>query len=247
MKIDQHIFNLANEVLNFPFDSCSEDELLDAQEAHVRDFVQVVNRFLSSVKRIPNDPLVLDASNINTNVSHMWAAKELRTSVNALIDHLYELAGNPESGFYRSEESISDQYFQAQKDKILEQISSARFSIWIAVAWFTDRDLANALMIKVRQGLNVRVVMSQDATNDDMSKYLAPHVELIGVDPQNKLMHHKFCIIDSRVVLHGSYNWTYSAAKRNNETLTVSYSTKLADDYSQEFIKLVQQNKFAYQ
>uniref|UniRef100_A0A7S9IZI0 Phospholipase D-like domain-containing protein n=1 Tax=Shewanella eurypsychrophilus TaxID=2593656 RepID=A0A7S9IZI0_9GAMM len=56
---------------------------------------------------------------------------------------------------------------------ILKQISSARFSIWIAVAWFTDRDLANTLMIKVRQGLNVRVVMSQDATNDDISKYLA--------------------------------------------------------------------------
>ncbi|HCH2845319.1 phospholipase D-like domain-containing protein [Vibrio parahaemolyticus] len=244
MKIDQHIFNLANEVLQFPFDSCSEDDLLNYQEAHVSDFVQIVNRFLSSVKRIPNDALVADANNINTNVRHMWEAKGLKTSIYALIDHLYELVGNPDSGFYRSEESTSEQCFQGHKDKILQQIHSARFTIWVAVAWFTDRDLANALIAKVRQGLNIRIVMSRDTKNDEIGKYLNPHVELIGVDPKNRLMHHKFCIIDSRVVLHGSYNWTYNAAKRNNETLNISYSTMLADDYSQEFIKLVQRYKF---
>ncbi|MGR6838089.1 phospholipase D-like domain-containing protein [Aliivibrio wodanis] len=244
MKIDQKIFNLANEVVEFPFDSCSEDDFLNVQESHVRDFVQVVNRFLYSVKRVPNAALLADADNINTNVRHMWEARELKTSVFALIDHLYEIADNPESGFYRSEDLLSEQYFIGHKEKLLEVIESAKFSIWVAVAWFTDRDLADALVKKVKQGLNVRVVMSKDSKNDRIGNYLNPFIELIAVDPKRQLMHHKFCIVDFRVVLQGSYNWTNRAATSNRETLNISYSTKLADDYSQEFIKLVQQYKF---
>ncbi|MGI2801006.1 phospholipase D-like domain-containing protein [Photobacterium damselae] len=244
IKVDQHIFNLVNDVLEFPFDDCTEEEQLDIQEAHVRDFIQVVNRFLSSVKRIPNDALIADVNNINTNIRHMWAAKELKTNVYALIDHLYELVGNPSSGFYRSEELISEQYFQGHKNKILEQINAAQFSIWVAVAWFTDKDLANVLIRKVKQGLNVRIIMNKDKINNTVGCYLDPYIELIGVDPRSNLMHHKFCVIDFKIVLHGSYNWTNRAAISNRETLSVSYSTKLADKYSQEFIRLVKRNKF---
>ncbi|OZS45625.1 phospholipase D-like domain-containing protein [Photobacterium sanguinicancri] len=244
MKINQQVFNLANDVLNFPFDECSEHDFLDKQEDHVRSYVQVVNRFVNSAKRLQSESFLCDVSKVNTNVRHMWQAKELRTQVLTLIDHLNELAGNPDSGFYRSEEPTFEQYFESQKDKLLETINSSRFSIWVAVAWFTDKDLADALINKVQQGLSVRVVMNKDDINNNIGHYLDGKVELITADPLKKLMHHKFCVFDFKVVAHGSFNWTNKAANINNETLTVSYSTKLAEEFSQEFVRLVHQCKF---
>ena len=41
-----------------------------------------------------------------------------------------------------------------------------------------------------------------------------------------KTMHHKFCIIDHKTLLQGSFNWTKKANESNNETLLV-----IQDDY----------------
>lgn len=51
-------------------------------------------------------------------------------------------------------------------------------------------------------------------------------------------MHHKFCVIDNEVVITGSYNWTASADKRNNENLLVIHDAKIAQEYSAEFNRL---------
>ena len=36
------------------------------------------------------------------------------------------------------------------------------------------------------------------------------------------LMHHKFAIIDSRILLNGSFNWTERAVSENCENLVIS-------------------------
>ena len=42
----------------------------------------------------------------------------------------------------------------------------------------------------------------------------------IGNKRNDKLMHNKFCIIDSELVITGSYNWTYKA-RMNEENILV--------------------------
>ena len=51
------------------------------------------------------------------------------------------------------------------------------------------------------------------------------------------MVHHKFCIIDIKLVIHGSYNWTGSATY-NNEAITIAENRELAEKFSSEFIKL---------
>jgi phosphatidylserine/phosphatidylglycerophosphate/cardiolipin synthase-like enzyme len=51
------------------------------------------------------------------------------------------------------------------------------------------------------------------------------------------LMHNKFCIIDLKTVIHGSYNWT-NRARFNDETIEVVNSREVAEKFSDEFIKL---------
>jgi len=51
-------------------------------------------------------------------------------------------------------------------------------------------------------------------------------------------MHNKFAVIDGVTVITGSYNWTNSARKRNDENLLTVNSPALAETYEREFERL---------
>ncbi|RWU10737.1 phospholipase D-like domain-containing protein [Pedobacter chitinilyticus] len=132
-------------------------------------------------------------------------------------------------------------HFEDIQTQIIEQIRSAKFTIWIAVAWFTDRELMKELVSKAREGVNVRLVILDDDIN---SKYGFPYEKFFETKRVQKtgqyenIMHHKFCIVDFRTVVHGSYNWTVKA-KWNKETVSVENSRDLAEKYANEFMQLI--------
>ena len=239
MKINQHVFNLANDVINYPLDDYSENDCFDVQEPATFAYKELVERYLSSAKRIKNDVLNKEICSIDTNVQHIWQAKILRIKVLGVIDHINELVSDVDSGIYRTESIFPEHHFENQKSQLLELIHSAEFTIWVAVAWMTDQDLANALVKKARKGVNVRVVINKDNINNKIGLYLNNKVELLAAPAEQKLMHHKFCIIDMKIVAHGSYNWTDKAAHINDETLEISYSVSAAEKFSREFVELV--------
>lgn len=52
-------------------------------------------------------------------------------------------------------------------------------------------------------------------------------------------MHQKFTVIDHKVVLTGSYNWTVSADSFNDENLLLFRAAgPLAEEYRKEFFRL---------
>ena len=54
---------------------------------------------------------------------------------------------------------------------------------------------------------------------------------------ENNMMHSKFCVLDMKTVIHGSYNWT-KGAKYNKEAITITNSREVAEQFSAQFIKL---------
>ena len=55
------------------------------------------------------------------------------------------------------------------------------------------------------------------------------------IGSKEEIMHNKFCIIDHKTVITGSYNWTRKA-KTNDENITVTKdSPELATDFVTEF------------
>jgi len=52
------------------------------------------------------------------------------------------------------------------------------------------------------------------------------------------LMHHKFLVIDNRILITGSFNWSRQAIVGNNENLIVTTHPKLVPVYRSEFQKL---------
>lgn len=132
-------------------------------------------------------------------------------------------------------------HFEDIQNQIIEQIRSARFCIWIAVAWFTDRVLMREIYNKKQEGINIRIVILDDEINSQYGVKLEGYFETKRVPktgPYENIMHHKFCIIDLKTVVHGSYNWT-TKAKWNRETVSIENSRELAEKYATEFVTLI--------
>jgi phosphatidylserine/phosphatidylglycerophosphate/cardiolipin synthase-like enzyme len=126
------------------------------------------------------------------------------------------------------------------KGFISEELNRATYIIWIAVAWFTDRDLANLLYKKAKQGVNIQIILNDDKINSALKEKLKEHFEIFlapSNDKFNKLMHNKFCVIDLEKVIHGSYNWT-NKAQYNSETISIIDSRLEAKKFASQFLKI---------
>ncbi|MCM2680626.1 phospholipase D-like domain-containing protein [Echinimonas agarilytica] len=128
--------------------------------------------------------------------------------------------------------------FENIKKLIVDEIRKAEFCIWVAVAWFTDKDLANLLYFKKKEGLNIQLIINDDHINFQLGEKLGTIFETYKI-PENsrKLMHNKFCIIDLKKVIHGSYNWT-NKAQYNNETVSIIENKAIAENFAKQFIAL---------
>ncbi len=116
---------------------------------------------------------------------------------------------------------VIEAHFREIKSQILNSIKNAKFSVWVAVAWFTDKDLANELRKKHHEGINVRVIVNNDKTTElhglPFDKKGIEYSKVAPDSPWGKnLMHNKFCIIDLTKVIHGSYNVSDPYTPSNN-------------------------------
>lgn len=111
------------------------------------------------------------------------------------------------------------------QNEIQKELFNAKESICIAVAWFTNDLLFQPLMMKLQLGINVELILNHDEINvsEDNEIDFNAFIDAGGKlhwNRSNQLMHDKFCIIDDRIVITGSYNWT-NKAEYNNENISV--------------------------
>lgn len=141
-----------------------------------------------------------------------------------------------------SEVTEYDVVFDEIQDTVIQGIRNAKFLVWAAVAWFSNEAIFNELLAKKNQGLNVRIIVSEEESNRRMITKLKSDdfdVKVIkrwGYNDYNR-MHDKFCIIDMDYVMHGSYNWT-PTANNNDETLATALDHEFVSKFAQEFMNL---------
>lgn len=137
----------------------------------------------------------------------------------------------------------SSAYFSpgyACKNKIIELITSAKRSLKICVFTITDDDIVDAIIKAHKRGVVVKVISDNDKAHDLGSD--VQHIQNQGIavalDTSTAHMHHKFMLVDKRVLLNGSFNWTRSASKYNQENIVVSYDEDLLAAFHDEFERL---------
>ncbi len=129
-------------------------------------------------------------------------------------------------------------------DRIIELIDSAKNFIDVAMFSFTSRELAKSLVRAHDRGVKVRVLLDKHQATERFSKgrYLAKRGILVVYDRMPGLMHNKFCVIDNRIVITGSYNWTASAEKKNQENLVIIHDSNIARIFEKRMEYLLKLN-----
>ena len=114
--------------------------------------------------------------------------------------------------------------FRKIQDELISQINLAENSLKIAVTWFTNHELFNAVLSKLdKEGFHASLMVLNDRINNkkegvDFQQFIKKKGNFYYSVVEN-MVHHKFCIIDDKIVVTGSYNWTYYAEQRNWENV----------------------------
>jgi hypothetical protein len=122
-------------------------------------------------------------------------------------------------------ELIDQQVINDNKDiyaKIQRELIAAEFEILIATAWFTDEDLFNIVLNKLAEGVHIEVIVADNQENEKLDFELLASKGAAVYKIKNSgygIMNQKFCVIDKRIALHGSYNWSMNAKKNNQESI----------------------------
>jgi len=123
---------------------------------------------------------------------------------------------------------------------IIKNINQAETYINLAMYTFTDQEIALSLTNAQNRGVKVRVYLdrSQIGSTYSISRLLVQNGIKVRISSNNYIMHHKFAIIDNRILLTGSYNWTLSANNRNDENLLVIDDPEIIEIFQNQFINL---------
>lgn len=132
--------------------------------------------------------------------------------------------------------------FNRIANQIENELMNATQSIKIAIAWFTNENLFETLIILLNKGVKIEIVTINDRINNhenglDFNNFISKggfffFSELLGT------MHHKFVIIDESKLISGSYNWTYNAEYRNQENIITIENRELLESFLNEFERL---------
>lgn len=134
---------------------------------------------------------------------------------------------------------------------VLREIAQAQKEILVAVYAFTSDELAWALVKAQQRGVKVQVILDQGFDGENtaskggfLERQGISLRRVSGLAPEKAergagLMHEKFAVIDRRIILTGSYNWTASAENYNDDNLLLFRDAEpLAEAYRKEFFRL---------
>lgn len=147
---------------------------------------------------------------------------------------------------------MPDDAKNAQK-KLLSVLNNAQKTIDVAIYSFTHKQIAKALKKAAKRGVRVRIITNyKDANKRNrigyVAKYKNVHAYLLkGLRARsgkyNGKMHLKVAIVDNKILLHGSANWSFSAFGLNYETFIVDDDEEIVRKFSKNYEKLIQRSQ----
>ena len=119
------------------------------------------------------------------------------------------------------------------------QLRRATKSIDICVFTITDNRISDTI-IEASRRVDIRIISDNDKSQDrgsDVDRLREAGIQ-VAIDNSSSHMHHKYAIVDGDWLINGSYNWTVSAWRENEENIVVSNSRSLVRQFQAEFDQL---------
>ncbi|NTU81190.1 MAG: DUF1669 domain-containing protein [Chloroflexales bacterium] len=216
--------------------------------------------FMHSKFVIVDDRLVWTGSwNATINDTYRNNNNLLRITVPALVENYaaeFERMGAGEFGASKGGQTpyplvrmagvTVESYFSPRdrvRSRVVDWVDRARASVEVLAFSFTDDEIGDALIARHEAGLPVRVVFEARNADGSGSEYGRLRRRGLAVleDGNCYTMHHKVIIIDRRVVITGSYNFTRRAEEVNDENTMVIDDPAIAQAYLAEFERVYAQ------
>jgi phosphatidylserine/phosphatidylglycerophosphate/cardiolipin synthase-like enzyme len=108
-------------------------------------------------------------------------------------------------------------------DAIVSELNQAKSAILLQAYSFTSKPIAQALIRAHKRGVKISAVL--DKSNRGRKYSAATFLKNMGIpvliDDQHAIAHNKIMIIDNRVVITGSFNFSKAAEDKNAENLLI--------------------------
>jgi phosphatidylserine/phosphatidylglycerophosphate/cardiolipin synthase-like enzyme len=125
--------------------------------------------------------------------------------------------------------------------RLLQLLGEAQESIYFLAYSFNSNYLGDAIRAKAAQGITVAGVMEPSQINPE----LAGEFELFrraGLDVRlgsgSELIGHKVMVIDGKIVVMGSYDFTSRAENVNDENVLIIHNEEVAQKFMEEFQRI---------
>lgn len=123
--------------------------------------------------------------------------------------------------------------------KIVEQINQAQRSILVQAYSFTSLPILASLVTAKERGVQIRVILDKSQYRKNRyssATFLNNHGIAVWMDAKPAIAHNKVMIIDDKIVLTGSFNFTKAAQSKNAENLLIIQDPILANSYEENWI-----------
>lgn len=124
--------------------------------------------------------------------------------------------------------------------KLISVINSAKKNLDIAIFSITHPEIAASIADAKKRGVEVRMVVDKGQAESGRSQtdeLMTAHIS-IKIGNSAKIMHDKYCIVDSMILETGSFNYTMSATIYNTENQIYITDKNVIKRYQDNFEKL---------
>lgn len=120
---------------------------------------------------------------------------------------------------------------------IIQQIDQAQREIKIMIYSFTSQSIATALLQAFNRGIHVEIIIDEgnDRSRYSQTPFLRQNGITVYVDGKETIHHNKVTIIDQKIVITGSFNFSKAAESSNAENLIILDSVELAKVYLENY------------
>jgi len=139
----------------------------------------------------------------------------------AIVDGLRKLVAQVEQDLYYPKPRYLDAFFfpnEKNIQRLVGYLAKAQRSLKICVFNFTNNDLANAVLDRHNNKVEVRIITDDECMNNkgsDIQDLANAGIAVRTDNSQQFHMHNKFVIVDDTYLLTGSFNWTVQAGLSN--------------------------------
>lgn len=195
---------------------------------------------LSTIIQTRNRKYILNEKRILKSLLDLYSTSKNDSQKTHIIDFISRF--NNYTGPHEHKPSIS--LFFPSKTKLnifLHKLSKAKKYVYVCIYTISNNEISGMLWHLHNKGVEVKIISDNETTDhrgNDVYDLAECGVDIRIDDDKGSRIHHKFCVVDDRYYINGSFNWTVQAVKSNYENMVVSYEKKLIFDFKEEFSRI---------